>query len=370
MSVFKKLRTESNSGEYISELISSYKEKYSIKKEYDKILVSINESVIFDYANKNKNDLQDYVEYFELNEKELRGCSFCHETPNHFVIADFVPTEDEYILVAFYKDIEVFRQAFNKKDGFYSVGTYYLKSSMNGYYLSSTTVKDDEQPIFNANIFDQIQKDINGFFSKKEFYEKQNIPFRRGILLYGPPGTGKTSLIRYLFKQNPDKFGIVFDCNKHIDREISSFLKIATGEHQTILAIEDIDGIDTYDRSDFLNLLDGINGIENCFIVATTNHVHKIDEALVSRPSRFDRLYHIDLPSDNARKELLLRYFPDLTENELTTYVRKTEGFSGAYFKEIFVFKNIQDCTLEEAINSLREQINIFNKEVKQDYMG
>ena len=39
------------------------------------------------------------------------------------------------------------------------------------------------------------------------------------------------------------------------------------------------------------------------------------------------------------------------------SYGEKTKGFSGAYFKELFILKNLRKCTIEKAISILQSQI-------------
>ena len=57
-----------------------------------------------------------------------------------------------------------------------------------------------------------------------------------------------------------------------------------------VLILEDMDSlINDRNRSFFLNQLDGIEGNDGLLILATTNHFDRLDPALNSRPSRFDR---------------------------------------------------------------------------------
>lgn len=57
-----------------------------------------------------------------------------------------------------------------------------------------------------------------------------------------------------------------------------------------VVILEDLDSlINDRNRSFFLNQLDGIEGNDGLLIIATTNHLDRIDSSLTSRPSRFDR---------------------------------------------------------------------------------
>jgi AAA+ superfamily predicted ATPase len=78
-------------------------------------------------------------------------------------------------------------------------------------------------------------------------------------------------------------------------------------------------------------------------VLATTNHPEKLDAAILERPSRFDRKYHFSLPAQSERLSYVEKWNADL-QSELrvssetaSVLVEKTEGFSFAYLKELFV---------------------------------
>jgi len=57
-----------------------------------------------------------------------------------------------------------------------------------------------------------------------------------------------------------------------------------------VVVFEDLDSLITdRNRSFFLNQLDGLSGNDGLLIIGTTNHFEKLDPALSTRPSRFDR---------------------------------------------------------------------------------
>ena len=57
-----------------------------------------------------------------------------------------------------------------------------------------------------------------------------------------------------------------------------------------VLILEDLDSlINDRNRSFFLNQLDGFEGNDGLLIIGSTNHFDRLDPALNSRPSRFDR---------------------------------------------------------------------------------
>ena len=57
-----------------------------------------------------------------------------------------------------------------------------------------------------------------------------------------------------------------------------------------VLILEDLDSlINDSNRSFFLNQLDGLQSNDGLLLIGTTNHFDRLDPALNSRPSRFDR---------------------------------------------------------------------------------
>jgi len=57
-----------------------------------------------------------------------------------------------------------------------------------------------------------------------------------------------------------------------------------------VVILEDLDSlINDRNRSFFLNQLDGLEGNDGLLIIGTTNHFERLDPALSTRPSRFDR---------------------------------------------------------------------------------
>jgi len=64
----------------------------------------------------------------------------------------------------------------------------------------------------------------------------------------------------------------------------------ARSQAPCVMILEDLDSLITErNRSFFLNQIDGLEGNDGLLVVGTTNYLEKLDPALSSRPSRFDR---------------------------------------------------------------------------------
>ncbi|KAG6876014.1 hypothetical protein C0992_001369 [Termitomyces sp. T32_za158] len=147
----------------------------------------------------------------------------------------------------------------------------------------------------------------------------KGIPYRRGYLLHGPPGSGKTSFIQALAASlsydicllNLSERGLSDDKLNHL---------LSNAPERSFVLIEDIDAVfnkrvqtteDGYQSSvtfsGFLNALDGVASGEERIIFMTTNHIKKLDPALI-RPGRVDVSELID-DASAAQARILFTLF-------------------------------------------------------------
>jgi AAA+ superfamily predicted ATPase len=199
-----------------------------------------------------------------------------------------------------------------------------------------------------------IRHTIAQFFERREVFARLRFPWRRGVLLVGPPGTGKTMVCKAAAASYPElPFLYVGDIGRRsVTAEIEQVFKHARQSAPCILAFEDLDGlVDRANRTVFLNELDGFRDNDGLLIIASSNHPERIDEAILKRPSRFDRVYHIGLPARPERvaycKMLLARspapLAPSLDVDALAEKVAdSTEGFTPAFLKEAYLSAVLQ----------------------------
>ncbi len=151
------------------------------------------------------------------------------------------------------------------------------------------------------------------FFRKLMHLRKEGIKTKRGIILYGSPGNGKTSICRYISKNLPCVTRIwVTDWHMR-PYHVSTLFTIARNLSPSIIFLEDIDTVGI-SRSmtgrinpilgKLLNEMDGIQDNDGIVVVATTNNIDVIDEALANRPGRFDLKIHIGNPHPRIIKKI------------------------------------------------------------------
>ncbi|RPD66739.1 P-loop containing nucleoside triphosphate hydrolase protein [Lentinus tigrinus ALCF2SS1-7] len=205
--------------------------------------------------------------------------------------------------------------------------------------------------ILNEDFKANLKKDIYGFFDSEKLYKSLSIPWKRGLIMHGPPGNGKTISMKAVMKD--------CDAQGYSPLYVKSF-KSWAGEEAAmqmvfdkaremapcVLILEDLDSlINNANRSFFLNQLDGFDGNDGLLLIGSTNHLDQLDPALNNRPSRFDRKFFFDDPTEEERT-LYVQYWQDkLKSNDSISFpddlveevASGTDGFSFAYLKEAFV---------------------------------
>ena len=155
--------------------------------------------------------------------------------------------------------------------------------------------------VLDDGVKERIVADVNEFLGSAKWYYDRGIPYRRGYLLHGPPGSGKSSFIQALAGELDYNIAILNLSERGLtDDRLNHLLSIIP--QRTILLLEDADAAFSNRRvqtdadgyrganvtfSGLLNALDGVASAEERILFLTTNHVERMDAALV-RPGRVD----------------------------------------------------------------------------------
>lgn len=230
---------------------------------------------------------------------------------------------------------------FNHIVDFYQEDTLMVGSvdSRGGVDYVNLKERDMSTVILEDNLKNSILKTIQEFEENKEWYIKRNINRVLGMLFYGLPGTGKTSIIRALATELKNNIHVI-PLSNMTDDVFTSTIKTGVSRDPNsrlqLIVFEDIDCISsTHNRdvvntskkeptsnislSTILNVIDGVDGIDNAIIIATTNHIEKLDPALL-RPGRFGHHFKFDLFGyDEIQKYAMYAYgyhLPNLPKTE------------------------------------------------------
>ncbi len=201
--------------------------------------------------------------------------------------------------------------------------------------------------VLAGDLKEQIRGDLERFMGARAEYERYGLPHKRGVLFVGPPGNGKTHCVRATLKLLKLPVLYVMSLKAKYSPEDASIDAVFARAREVapcVLVFEDLDAmINDENRSYFLNQLDGVGRLSGILTLATTNHVERLDAAIVERPSRFDRKYAFALPGVRERRlyaaQWNARLDPELRVDEqaLEEVVEGTADFSFAYMKELFV---------------------------------
>lgn len=197
-----------------------------------------------------------------------------------------------------------------------------------------------------------IIKEAEHFWTLKDAYKARGETHKRGYLLYGPPGSGKTSLIAQLIAKFLASGGMVFDYEDGVDKMIQHIQDIpAHADQRFMVLLEDLDNYYQNDE-DLLQFLDGAIQIHNLLVIATTNYPQKIEPRIINRPSRFDRVMEIGMPSAAQRESYIREKAQNQMSNaQINKMVLDTEGMSMAHIKELLLATELYgldyECTLK-----------------------
>jgi SpoVK/Ycf46/Vps4 family AAA+-type ATPase len=197
-----------------------------------------------------------------------------------------------------------------------------------------------------------VRQDFEHFLERREWFAARRVPWRRGYLFHGPPGNGKTSAVRAMASHpGLSVFSINFAKKEVDDFVVSEMFEAAADYAPGLIVLEDFDRVfvpasdghkPECSFSHILNCLDGLSSQDGTLVVATANQPEKLDDAILRRPGRFDRVVQFPLPDAPLR----LRYLSRLCERagDLTPIVRKTERFSFAQLREVWILACQNAC--------------------------
>lgn len=213
--------------------------------------------------------------------------------------------------------------------------------------------------------------EIVDFLKNPKAYKDLGIKMPKGVLMVGPPGVGKTLVAKAVageanvpfFYQSGASFVQIY-VGMGAKRVRELFAK-AKAYAPSIIFIDEIDaagktrgGGRSDEREATLNQLltemDGFEDNSGVIVIAATNKIEVIDEALL-RSGRFDRRIFLGLPDLKDRTAILKSYLKNKKHQvDIANLAVSTTGFSGA---------GLATLTNEAAINAFRNKRDFLNED-------
>ncbi|ROW08482.1 hypothetical protein VMCG_03026 [Cytospora schulzeri] len=229
--------------------------------------------------------------------------------------------------------------------------------------------------ILNEKVKQDLIDDVKDYLdpATRRWYSNRGIPYRRGYLLYGPPGTGKSSLSLALAGFFKMRIYIV-SLSSITSNEENLGTLFAELPRRCVVLLEDIDtaglthtreenkgqtnnGDDKDDMvpgqltrgtgngngnannnngrlslSGLLNILDGVASQEGRVLIMTTNHMEKLDKALI-RPGRVDMIVQFGLADTGMIASIFRAIFAPLEGDD--SVLKTTEGATAKDVEEV-----------------------------------
>ncbi|MBD3253460.1 MAG: AAA family ATPase [Candidatus Lokiarchaeota archaeon] len=226
------------------------------------------------------------------------------------------------------------------------------------------------------NVIQKVREMIELPLRHPELFKKIGIEPPKGVLLHGPPGTGKTLLARAVASETNAHFisvsgpEIMSKFFGQSEENLRNIFEEAKKNAPSIIFLDELDSIapkrdegkglvESRVVAQLLSLMDGIEDRGEIIVIAVTNKINNVDEAL-RRPGRFDREIEIGVPDVNGRYEILLihtRGMPLNRDVDLKLISEKTHGFIGADIKALV--KEAAMLAIREIIPELDLDIQI-----------
>jgi hypothetical protein len=190
--------------------------------------------------------------------------------------------------------IDIF--VFDKLSGWRRISTL-PRRSMDTIYLDSVEKK-------------RLVDDVKRYVGREKEYIHYGIPYKRCYLFEGVHGSGKSSTI-FAIASMLGKDINIFNFSAEIT-DTMFISAIAQTPSDRIIVLEDIDTlfterspIDTnhVSMSAFLNVLDGVCRKDKMMVFITTNHMDRLDEAIL-RPGRIDYTLHFNYVSKGQIRQM------------------------------------------------------------------
>ncbi len=270
----------------------------------------------------------------------------CYESMG-CIITVMASPDGQPAVEAFYADMQASILA---NDIYYQKCMTFVRGRLDFTAVTQNTWDDI---VLKDDIKQQIQDNTVSILEHNETLASLGMCPNRNVILISPPGMAKTTIFRAIATQVYDQMSCIWCTGKSIERadDVTSLFQAARSLAPCIIFIEDMDlfggdrsfGGENRVLNEFLACLDGTTENAGVVVMASTNDVQSMDEALINRPGRFDEKIEIPLPDAIDRAKMLANFFkklsamPDesVSEDAWKTVIDLTNGLTGAYLKDL-----------------------------------
>ncbi len=224
-------------------------------------------------------------------------------------------------------------------------------------------------------------EEVVDFLNNPKKYQKHNISLPKGVLLVGPPGVGKTLIAKAVageadvpfFYQSAASFVHIYVGMGA--KRVRELFTVAKSQAPSIIFIDEIDavgkqrGLGSNDEreatlNELLTQMDGFESDSGVMVIAATNKIEVLDEALL-RAGRFDRRVFLTLPSKEDRLDILNLYLKDKKcDFNIQKLASDTSGFSSAALATL-VNESLLNMVKRDGKNILEDDINIAKQKIQ-----
>jgi cell division protease FtsH len=227
--------------------------------------------------------------------------------------------------------------------------------------------------------------EIIDFIKNPAKYKKFGIKLSKGILLVGPPGVGKTMIAKAVanecgipfFYESGSSFAQIYVGSG--PKKVRELFNSAKKVSPAIVFIDEIDSVGKARTSgqnderintlnELLTQMDGFGSSSSVIVMAATNKIEVLDDALL-RAGRFDKRLFLSLPQYDDRKQILnslLKKVPNSVDIE--KIAKSTVGFNNASLDtlvneaSLYALKNDKDLIDNSDFDSVIDKVFVGKK--------
>ena len=287
-----------------------------------------------------------FIECKGTNVRLFVSLDLAYDSPSCCITVMVAPENAKHA-EQFLKDMDASIEA---NDIYYKKCLSYERGNIDFYAVSPTSWSSI---IMKEDLKENIRQNTVGVLENMEVLSGIGMCPNRNLMLISPPGMAKTMTFRAISCEIEGAMTRIWCTGKSIEypEHVTKLFEAARALAPCVIFTEDIDLIGG-DRSssrdprvlnELLQCLDGAQENAGVVVIASTNDVTSIDEALSARPGRFDVKIEIPLPDATDRREMLNKFFlgyhanfdPSVTKDTIKTVIDMTDGLTGDYMKNL-----------------------------------